>query len=131
MTVIGRRLFVAALALPALYLSIRFLPSLGFSLFIVACIGAGLWEWHRLFPGAVMMAAGALYIGGLLGHLILLRALPGGPNLVLFVVAVTWLTDSAAYFGGRAWGAHPLAPRISPHKTIEGAVSGFGGALAA
>jgi phosphatidate cytidylyltransferase len=136
----GRRLLVALVALPALYVVIQFLPPVGFSLFIVACIVVGLWEWYGLFSGrmlreavlgAVVMVVGVLYIAGLLGHLILLRVLPGGPNLVLFVLAVTWLTDSAAYFGGRAWGKHALAPRVSPNKTIEGALSGFGGALVA
>jgi phosphatidate cytidylyltransferase len=136
----GRRLLVAVCVLPLLYLLIRFLPPVGFSLFIMACICVGLWEWYGLFSGrmlreavigAAIMIAGLFYIAGLLGHLIPLRALPDGPDLVLFVLAVTWLTDSAAYFGGRAWGTHALAPRVSPNKTIEGALSGFGGALAA
>ena len=136
----GRRLLVAVCVLPLLYLLIRFLPPVGFSLLVAACVCVGLWEWSQLFAAHIsrgpdervaLLLVGVVYIAGLLGHLILLRALPDGPDLVLFVLAVTWLTDSAAYFGGRAWGRHALAPRVSPNKTIEGALSGFGGALAA
>lgn len=50
-----------------------------------------------------------------------------GPGLVLFVMGLIWLADSAAYFAGHRWGRHKLAPRISPGKTWEG----VGGALAA
>ncbi len=42
--------------------------------------------------------------------------------------STTWLCDSAAYFGGRAFGKHKLYPQASPNKTIEGALSGFVGA---
>lgn len=43
----------------------------------------------------------------------------------LLVCAAAWLTDSAAYFSGRAFGRHKMAPLISPHKTVEGAVGGL------
>lgn len=49
-----------------------------------------------------------------------------GPLLVLFLFVMIWLADSGAYFVGRRWGRHKLAPRISPGKTREGAL----GALA-
>ena len=68
---------------------------------------------------------GAFYLGGMLGHLVLLRALEQGSAAVLFVVTVTWMVDSAAYFGGRRFGRHALAPMISPKKTVEGAVAGL------
>jgi len=42
--------------------------------------------------------------------------------LLLFVFA--WLTDSGAYFAGRFFGKHKLAPTLSPKKTVEGAVGG-------
>jgi phosphatidate cytidylyltransferase len=47
-----------------------------------------------------------------------------GLGWLVLIVAVTWLTDTAAYLGGRALGKHKLAPRLSPGKTIEGAASG-------
>ncbi|MGE0873899.1 MAG: phosphatidate cytidylyltransferase [Burkholderiales bacterium] len=43
------------------------------------------------------------------------------PRILLAVLALTWIADTAAYFTGRAWGRRKLAPRISPGKTQEGA----------
>lgn len=44
---------------------------------------------------------------------------------LIFVLAIVWSGDSAAYFGGKAWGRTKLAPHISPNKTVEGAVTGL------
>ena len=41
-------------------------------------------------------------------------------SLVLFLMSLVWVADSAAYFSGRRWGKHKLAPRVSPGKTWEG-----------
>ena len=61
----------------------------------------------------------------------LLRELPlHGGALVIDVLVATFLTDTAAYAGGRLFGRHPLAPRISPNKTIEGLAFGFVGGTA-
>ncbi|HEY8416794.1 MAG TPA: phosphatidate cytidylyltransferase [Limnochordales bacterium] len=71
-------------------------------------------------------ALGALYIAGLFGHFLLLRALePHGLALTLMAVAGTWATDSGAFFIGRALGGRRLAPAISPAKTVSGAVGGW------
>lgn len=43
------------------------------------------------------------------------------PKLVLFVCMTVWIADTAAYFAGRKWGRHKLAPVISPGKSWEGA----------
>jgi phosphatidate cytidylyltransferase len=50
-------------------------------------------------------------------------------ELVLFLLVIIWVGDSAAYYGGRAFGRHPLAPRISPKKTVEGAIAGLLGSM--
>ena len=72
--------------------------------------------------------AGILYVGWLLSYLVALR-LDAGRNWVFFVLLVTIASDSAAFFVGRALGKHHMAPRISPHKTWEGAVAGVCGAI--
>ncbi len=73
----------------------------------------------------------ALYTGGLLAFGPLLRGLEQGREWVLLTVLVTFAADTSAFFAGRAVGCVPLAPRISPGKTREGAVGGLVGAAAA
>lgn len=79
---------------------------------------------------AAVTLVGVLYVGGLLAFAVPLRAeftdgRLAGTALFFLPVGVTWLTDTSAYFGGRAWGRRPLAPRVSPNKTVEGAAAGL------
>jgi phosphatidate cytidylyltransferase len=53
-----------------------------------------------------------------------------GQYWLLFILFVTKMCDTAAYFVGSKLGKHPLAPSISPKKSIEGAIGGFFGAIA-
>jgi phosphatidate cytidylyltransferase len=60
------------------------------------------------------------------------QSAPRGLAWTALVVFTIWVGDSAAYLGGRSFGRSPLAPRISPKKTIEGSASGLlGSALTA
>jgi phosphatidate cytidylyltransferase len=70
---------------------------------------------------------GVLWIGLALVHAVLLRELDHGGALVLMVLIGTFIGDTAAYFGGRAWGRRQLAPQISPNKTVEGLLAGIAG----
>lgn len=64
----------------------------------------------------------------LLWFLVRLREFDQGVWFVLLALLISWLGDTGAYFAGRTFGKHKLAPRISPKKTVEGLV---GGVLAA
>ena len=69
--------------------------------------------------------------GMAMAHAVLLRELDHGGSLVLAVLIGTFLGDTAAYFGGRSFGRIPLAPALSPNKTLEGLACGVvGGTLA-
>lgn len=82
------------------------------------------------FVGWAWTLAGIIYIGWMLSHFVALRGLESGRDWVLFALFVTFASDTAAYFIGRAFGKHPLAPDISPRKTREGTVGGILGAVA-
>ena len=85
---------------------------------------APLWIRFRwLLPkSAVGMLIGALLIFPTWLALIQLRQ--ASPFVLLIILAMIWLADIAAYFFGRAFGKHKLAPSISPGKTWEGAIGG-------
>jgi phosphatidate cytidylyltransferase len=78
--------------------------------------------------GATVAIAGTLlgiyWIGLAFSSAVLLRQLPHGGGIVLDVALGTFLGDTAAYLGGRAFGRRPLAPSISPNKTVEGLICG-------
>src|SRR5919197_774960 len=64
---------------------------------------------------------GAAWIGLGLGHLILLRRMHDEPRLLAFTVLLTvFAADTFAFFGGRLFGRHKMAPTLSPGKTWEG-----------
>jgi phosphatidate cytidylyltransferase len=70
-----------------------------------------------------------LYLALPIGALVATRELEGPAPLLLLMLTVV-VSDSAQYYTGRLVGRTPLAPAISPGKTVEGAVGGFvGGAL--
>ena len=60
-----------------------------------------------------------------IAHAILLRDLPHGADIILDILIGTFIGDSGAYLGGRAFGRRRLAPAISPNKTVEGLVIGM------
>jgi len=74
---------------------------------------------------------GVYWIGFALAHAVLLRGLPHGNAIVIDVLVGTFVGDTGAYFGGRWFGRRPLAPRISPNKTVEGLAIGMLTAIAA
>jgi phosphatidate cytidylyltransferase len=68
---------------------------------------------------------GAVWIGGGLSFLLLLRHLPTHGRLALYTVLLAvWAGDTLAYLGGRLLGRHKMAPSTSPGKTWEGFVFG-------
>jgi phosphatidate cytidylyltransferase len=65
-----------------------------------------------------------LYCSVTLGFLVLMPR-----ELILLLFSIIWIGDTAAYYGGRALGRHLLASKVSPKKTVEGAIAGLIGSV--
>jgi len=106
--------------------AVRWMPTPELALLVgvgLIC-SAPLWSSGRpLVESTANTLFGAIYIGWLLGYAIWLQGRADGPQLVLFLVGVTWAGESAAYLVGSSVGRHRLAPVLSPGKTVEGAVA--------
>ena len=70
-----------------------------------------------------------LYTGLTLIALPALREQANGPSLVVFLLCVVWSGDTAAYYVGREWGRHKMAPKLSPGKSWEGAAASVAGSV--
>jgi len=92
----------------------------------VAALRAGPASWPAL-PRVARWPVGLLVLW--LAWLALTQARALGTNFLLSVLCLVWMADIAAYFGGRAFGRHKLAPSISPGKSWEGVWAGMAGVL--
>lgn len=98
---------VAVAAVPALFL-------------VAAARGQG-----RLTTAIASTLLGVYWIGFAVAHGELLRELHHGNGVVIDVLVGTFIGDTGAYLGGRLFGRRPLAPRLSPNKTVEGLICGM------
>lgn len=104
---------------------------------VLIIVGTLLWhvvDFERGAPNAgtdwAVTIGGIMYMGWLCGYFIPLReTLPDGMAWTLVVLPAIWLSDTGAYVAGRAWGRHPMSPRLSPNKTWEGFVGGLIGGM--
>lgn len=86
-------------------------------------------ELSAVFQDIGYTFLGPLYVGLLIGHLFLLRAMETGREWTLILFFTIWMCDIAAFYTGLSIGRHKLYPEISPNKTIEGAIGGILGSL--
>ena len=101
-----------------------FAPPVIFESFAVVVGLLAVWELVRLLPVALATLIALVYIALPLAALVQIR-LMAGPGAVFLVMLTIMISDTAQYYTGRAFGRRPLAPAISPKKTIEGAIGGF------
>jgi phosphatidate cytidylyltransferase len=80
---------------------------------------------HPSVGAIALTLLGVYWIGFALAHAVLLRGLPHGLGIVIDVLVGTFLGDTGAYVGGRTFGRRPLAPHVSPNKTVEGLAIGM------
>ncbi|MGH7781878.1 MAG: phosphatidate cytidylyltransferase, partial [Candidatus Binataceae bacterium] len=81
--------------------------------------------------GAILTALGAIYVGVLYPYFAMLRNSRGGIPIIILMLLLVVASDSGAYFVGSAIGHTKLAPRVSPGKSVEGAIGGLVAAIAA
>ncbi|MEQ1869876.1 MAG: phosphatidate cytidylyltransferase [Vicinamibacterales bacterium] len=94
---------------------------------MVAIGAVSLVRWRGEREAAAHIGAAVLpllYLGLPIGAMIAIREMWGREALLLLMVTVA-VSDTAQYYSGRRFGRRPLAPAISPKKTIEGALGGF------
>lgn len=99
---------------------------------LIWCIGSvgllhsGLQHWSRV-PFGLKWGVGLWVLWGT--WVALFNAKTMGTNFTLSVLLLVWAADICAYFAGRAWGRHKLAPSISPGKSWEGVAGAILGVL--
>jgi len=78
---------------------------------------------HQIGSSIAALVYGAVMLGtaGLLHQ----ETGPAGPLWILMLLCIVWLSDTGAYFAGRAFGKRKLYEAVSPNKSVEGAVGGF------
>ncbi|HEX6746085.1 MAG TPA: phosphatidate cytidylyltransferase [Longimicrobium sp.] len=97
---------------------------------VLAALTAAIWQ--RGVAGEPLLSVAVTIMGAVYPSLLMfalfLRHLPGiesslhGTAILLFPVVLTWLSDTYAYFAGRLWGKRKLIPKVSPGKTVAGAL---------
>ena len=146
------RVITAILLLAGLLGAVFLLPAAGWMVLCAALCAAAAWEWGGLarferplrMLSSIVFGVTCLMVGFLAGlgdgslsgamlliptALAMMHLRTIGPWVLLGTMAVVWVADIAAYFSGRAFGRHKLAPSISPGKTWEGALGGALGVL--
>ena len=96
-----------------------------FAPFLLMIAAMGREDLKTALPGAAMSYLALPYIGLPLLLMATLRESARGWVYVLFTFFAVWMGDTAAMYVGKSMGRHKLAPRISPGKTVEGAVHGL------
>lgn len=103
-------------------------PVLAIGLLVLAPIVRG--DYEHMLQKVSLSMLGVLYFGWFLSHLACLRDLRHGIVYAFYLMVLVECNDAFAYLWGTWLGRHKLTPRISPNKTVEGAVLAGGSVLA-
>lgn len=118
------RVLSAAVMLPLLILLVWKATPFAFNLVVAAAFVVAVRELRALVSN---LAAGLVLVVAYLAFPISLLSvirIEHGPGALMAMIGVIVVSDTAQYYTGRAFGRRPLAPTISPKKTVEGAIGG-------
>ncbi|SFG49903.1 phosphatidate cytidylyltransferase [Desulfotomaculum arcticum] len=96
---------------------------------IIAVFLAMVMQYPRFTPIDAAVTLLSIFYVGLIIYLFLISTYDNGFIWLLILLVCTWASDTFAYLIGRKWGKHPLAPALSPGKTLEGSVGGILGGI--
>lgn len=115
-----------ALSMWSYYDAVHAYGQLGLLLFSAVLFGELMHDHVKIsFDKICMCIAAGFLIPLLLSSLVRIQTLKIGRYVILIPFIVAFASDAGAYFTGRAFGKHKLAPVISPHKTVEGVAGGM------
>lgn len=80
--------------------------------------------------GPWLIVLGAVWVGALFPYFAFVRNAPYGITLIILMLLIVVASDSGAYFVGRSIGRIKLLPKVSPNKTVEGAIGGLAASMA-
>ncbi|WMC92969.1 phosphatidate cytidylyltransferase [Kineothrix sp. MB12-C1] len=115
------------------YVVLTFTENISFSLLcILFVMVAYMFVYVFSFPtykASTIMAAffSFVYAPVMFSFIYLVRELPSGIYIVWMIFISSWICDTCAYITGMLFGKHRLAPRLSPKKSVEGAIGGIAG----
>ena len=123
----------SSIVLGALALATTWIGGMLFLLFWLATATRVFWEWARITSWRPLwLVAGTFYAAIFFASLWFLRRDPAfGFTVLVWIFAMVWAVDIAAYFAGRRVGGPKLWPAVSPNKTWSGAIGGTIGGLIA
>lgn len=122
----------SSLFLGGLAILMAWLGGVWFQLFWLAAAGLIFGELASIAAfRPLWVVLGAVYTSAFLAAMVLLRNGEYGLTAILWLFALIWAADTAAYFAGRAIGGPKLWPAVSPNKTWSGAIAGMIAGIAA
>lgn len=101
-----------------------------FVIIFIACIFIVFFHHRYNINDLGITFFGIFYVVFLFAFLILTRYLADGEYFIWLIFIGAWVTDTFAYFTGKALGKKKLLPAISPKKTVEGSIGGIAGCVA-